>query len=164
MLTDIEQNVSDWKNDTEVKDYLRRIIRKEAGDKSGKIYGMGHAIYTMSDPRAVLLKKFAKELAIKRGFKDRFELIESVERLTPEVFLEEKGDKKMICANVDLYSGMVYEMLDIPKDMYTPIFAIARIVGWCAHRIEEVMFGGKIIRPAYKSISPDSNYVSLEDR
>ncbi len=164
MLADIEKNVSDWKNDDEVKEYLRRIIRKEVGDKSGKIYGMGHAIYTVSDPRAVMLKKFAKELAVKRGFKERFELIESVERLTPEVFLEEKGDSKLICANVDLYSGMVYEMLDIPKDMYTPIFAIARMVGWCAHRIEEVMFGGKIIRPAYKSISPDTDYVSLEDR
>lgn len=164
MFADIEQNVSDWKDDEELSNYLRRIIRKEVGDKSGKIYGMGHAVYTISDPRAVLLKKFARKLAIDRGFIDRFELIESVERLTPKVFLEEKGDSKMICANVDMYSGMVYEMLDIPKDLYTPIFAIARMVGWCAHRIEEVLFGGRIIRPAYKSISPDAEYVRLADR
>ena len=164
MFSDIEKNVKNWKDDEEVSNYLRRIIRKEVGDKSGKIYGMGHAIYTLSDPRAVLLKKYAKKLAIERGLKDRFELIESVERLTPQVFHEEKGNGKMICANVDLYSGMVYEMLGIPKDMYTPIFAIARMVGWCAHRIEEVMFGGRIIRPAYKSISPDTEYVNIEER
>lgn len=164
MLADIEQNVKDWKNDEEVSDYLRRIIRKEVGDKSGKIYGMGHAVYTVSDPRAVLLRKFAKNLAIKKGLKDRFELIESVERLTPQVFLEEKGGDKAICANIDLYSGMVYEMLGIPKDMYTPIFAISRMVGWCAHRIEEIMFGGRIIRPAYKSIAKDTEYVSIKER
>lgn len=164
MFKDIEENVKDWKDDKELSDYLRRIIRKEVGDRSGKIYGMGHAVYTLSDPRAILLKKFARKLAVDRGFIDRFELIESVERLTPEVFREEKNDTKVISANVDMYSGLVYEMLDIPQDMYTPIFAIARMVGWCAHRIEEVLFGGRIIRPAYKSIVPDSKYIRLEDR
>lgn len=164
MFKDIEENVHDWKDDKELSDYLRRIIRKEVGDRSGKIFGMGHAVYTLSDPRAILLKKFARKLAVDRGFIDRFELIESVERLTPEVFREEKNDTKVISANVDMYSGLVYEMLDIPQDMYTPIFAIARMVGWCAHRIEEVLFGGRIIRPAYKSIVPDSKYIRLEDR
>ena len=164
MMDDIEKNVKDWKNDDELSEYLRRIIRKEVGDRSGKIYGMGHAVYTLSDPRAVLLKKCARKLAVDRGFIDRFELIESVERLTPEVFRAEKGDAKVICANVDMYSGLVYEMLRIPSDLYTPIFAVARTVGWCAHRIEEVTTGGRIIRPAYKSISPDAKYVPLSER
>lgn len=164
MFADIEKNVSDWKSDDEVSAYLAKIIRKEVGDKSGKIYGMGHAVYTLSDPRAVLLKKCAKKLAVDRGFKDRFELIESVERLSPIVFREVKGDSKVISANVDMYSGIVYEMLDIPQELFTPIFAIARMVGWCAHRIEEVLTGGRIIRPAYKSISPDSKYVKLSER
>ncbi len=164
MMKDIQENVKNWKDDDEVKDYLRRIIRKEVGDRSGKIYGMGHAVYTLSDPRAVLLKKYARELAVKRGFDDRLELMEAVERLTPEVFREEKGDGKSMCANVDLYSGLVYEMLDIPSPLYTPIFAIARMVGWCAHRIEEITTGGRIIRPAYKSIVPDSVYIPLNER
>ncbi|MEG2377740.1 MAG: citrate/2-methylcitrate synthase [Clostridia bacterium] len=164
MFSDIEKNVDDWKDDEKVSNYIRRIIRREVGDKSGKIYGMGHAVYTLSDPRAVLLKKFARNLAVERGYIDRLELIEAVERLTPAVFYEEKGGAKVICANVDMYSGLVYEMLDIPQDLYTPIFAIARMVGWCAHRIEEVLFGGRIIRPAYKAISPDAEYTCIKDR
>lgn len=164
MLSDIEKNVSDWKDDEEVAAYLAKIIRKEAGDRSGKIYGMGHAVYTLSDPRAVILKKCARKLAKERGFIDRFELIEAVERLSPIVFRQEKNDTKVISANVDMYSGLVYEMLDIPKELYTPIFAIARMVGWCAHRIEEVLTGGRIIRPAYKAIAPDSNYIRLSER
>ena len=164
MMKDIQENVRNWKDDDEVREYLRRIIRKEVGDRSGKIYGMGHAIYTLSDPRAVLLKKYARSLAEKRGFIDRLELIESVERLTPGVFREEKGDRKEICANVDMYSGLVYEMLDIPSPLYTPIFAIARTAGWCAHRIEEITTGGRIIRPAYKSISPDTPYIPMSER
>ncbi len=164
MMENIQENVRNWKDDDEVKNYLRQIIRKEVGDHSGKIYGMGHAVYTLSDPRAVLLKKYARELAVKRGFDDRFALIESVERLTPEVFREEKGDSKALCANVDLYSGLVYEMLNIPTPLYTPIFAIARTVGWCAHRIEEITTGGRIIRPAYKSISPDTPYTPIANR
>ncbi|MBE6915227.1 MAG: citrate/2-methylcitrate synthase [Ruminococcaceae bacterium] len=164
MFADIERNVKNWKDDEEVANYLRRIIRREVGDQSGKIYGMGHAIYTMSDPRAVLLKDYARALAKKTGFIDRFELIESVERLTPQVFLEEKGNTKPLCANVDMYSGLIYEMLNIPKDLYTPIFAIARMVGWCAHRIEEATLGGRIIRPAYKSLAAAESYIPLADR
>jgi len=164
MFSDIEANVSNWKDDEEIANYLRRILRREVGDQSGKIYGMGHAIYTLSDPRAVLLKDYARSLAKKTGFIDRFELIEAVERLTPQVFFEEKGNTKPLCANVDLYSGLIYEMLNIPKDLYTPIFAIARMVGWCAHRIEEATTAGRIMRPAYKSLSPASNYVPLSDR
>lgn len=164
MFSDIEANVKNWKDDEEVANYLRRIIRREVGDQSGKIYGMGHAIYTLSDPRAVLLKDYARSLAKKTGFIDRFELIESVERLTPKVFFEEKGNNKPLCANVDLYSGLIYEMLNIPKDLYTPIFAIARMVGWCAHRIEEATTAGRIMRPAYKSLSPVREYTPLSDR
>lgn len=164
MFADIEKNVKNWKDDDEIKAYLRRIIRREVGDRSGKIYGMGHAIYTKSDPRAVMLKRCARSLAEKRGFVDRFDLIEAVERLTPAVLHEEKGDMKFICANVDLYSGLVYELLDIPRELYTPIFAIARMAGWCAHRIEEATTGGRIIRPAYKSVCPNAKYVPLAER
>ncbi len=164
MFKDIEANVKNWKNDDEICEYLAKILRKEVGDKSGKIYGMGHAIYTTSDPRAVLLKKQAKSLAEKKGFLDRFELIETVERLTPQVFATVKGSTKPLCANVDMYSGLVYEMLDIPLDLYTPIFAIARVAGLCAHRIEEATTGGRIIRPGYKCVPSDNIYVPLSER
>ncbi len=164
MLRDIEENVSDWKNDDEVSEYLKKIILRTAGDGSGKIYGMGHAIYTKSDPRAAILKKNAKKLAEKHGFLDRFELIESVERLTPDVFRTVKGSNKEMCANVDLYSGLVYEMLRIPQDLYTPIFAVSRVAGLCAHRIEELMTGGRIIRPAYKCATKGADYVPLSER
>ncbi len=164
MFKDIEANVKDWKNDDEICEYLAKILRKEVGDKSGKIYGMGHAIYTTSDPRAVLLKKQAKSLAEKKGFLACFELIEAVERLTPQVFSTVKGLNKPLCANVDMYSGLVYEMLDIPLDLYTPIFAIARVAGLCAHRIEEATTGGKIIRPGYKCVPSSNTYIPLSER
>ncbi len=164
MFKHIEANVKNWKNDDEISEYLAKIIRKEVGDKSGKIYGMGHAIYTKSDPRAIMLKKHAKALAEKHGYLERFELIEAVERLTPEVFLAVKGNDKPLCANVDMYSGLVYEMLGIPLDLYTPLFAIARVAGLCAHRIEEAMTGGRIIRPAYKCISRHTEYTPLISR
>ena len=164
MLRDIEANVQNWKSDDEVSEYLAKIIRREVGDKSGKIYGMGHAIYTKSDPRAVMLKQHAKSLASKNGFLERFELIESVERLTPDVFRTVKGSSKPLCANVDLYSGLVYEMLGIPQDLYTPIFAIARVAGLCAHRIEEAMTGGRIIRPGYKCVYQKSEYTPISAR
>ena len=161
----IEENVKDWKNDGEIRDYLAKLIRKEAGDRSGLIYGMGHAIYTLSDPRAVILKKFAKEVAAKKGMLEEFELFEAVERLSPEVFATEKGDTKVMCANVDMYSGLVYKMMDIPPELYTPLFAIARMVGWCAHRVEEVYSpGNRIIRPAYKAVAPNRPFVPLEQR
>ena len=125
---------------------------------------MGHAIYTLSDPRAVMLKSLAEKLAKNAGFSERYELLEAVERLTPEVFAEESGKKKVMCANVDMYSGFVYEMLGIPSEMYTPLFAISRMVGWCAHRMEEAFNSSKIIRPAYKAIIRGERYVSLENR
>jgi len=160
----IESEVSDWKDDDEVYDYLCRIARKEAGDRSGLIYGMGHAIYTLSDPRAVRLKALAKELAAEKGMSDEFALFETVERLTKDVFKNMTGSDKMLCANVDMYSGFVYKMLGIPIELYTPLFAIARMVGWCAHRMEEVFANTKIIRPAYKAVSPMRGYVPLGDR
>ena len=165
MFDDIEANVKDWKDEGEVADYLTKILRKEAGDGSGLIYGMGHAIYTMSDPRAVILKKFAKDMAREKGMLDEFELFETVERLTPDLFRAVTGSDKAMCANVDMYSGLVYKMMGIPPELYTPLFAIARIVGWCAHRVEEVYNPyGRIIRPAYKAVGPKRSFVPLDQR
>ena len=165
MLDVVAENVGDWKDDEEVQSVLSRIIHKELGDGSGLIYGMGHAIYTMSDPRSVILRKFARNLAEEKGMTDQLELVESVERLAPGVFARETGHDKMLCANVDLYSGFVYQMLDIPEELYTPLFATARMVGWCAHRLEEVYTpGNKIIRPAYKAVAPKRPFVPLAQR
>ena len=161
----IEDGVKDWKDDDEVKAFLGKLLRKEAGDRSGLIYGMGHAIYTLSDPRAVILKKFARQMAETKGMEDEFGLYETVERLTPEVLLSVKGENKVVCANVDLFSGMVYKMMGIPRELYTPLFAVARIVSWCAHRIEEVYQpGNRIIRPAYKAVAPMRTFVPLDQR
>lgn len=151
-------------DDGEVRDMLAKIINKEAGDGSGLIYGMGHAVYTLSDPRAKILKKSAKKLAFEHGFEKEFMTLDAIERLTPEVFAEIKGVEKDMCANVDLYSGLVYKVLGIPEDLYTPLFASARISGWCAHRLEEISSQSKIMRPAYKSVSKTQPYVKLEDR
>ena len=165
MFRCIEEGVSNWEDDGEVSAFLEKILRKEAGDGSGLIYGMGHAIYTLSDPRAVLLRKFARKVAESKGMLKEFELFERVERLTPDVFHRVTGQDKAMCANVDLYSGLVYKMMDIPPELYTPLFAIARIVGWCAHRVEEVYnTSGRIIRPAYKAISPKQKFVPLSER
>ena len=163
MVEFIKQDVQHWDNDGEVKDYLSRLANKEAGDRSGLIYGMGHAVYTKSDPRAVILKRSARRLAQLKGFEDEFALLESVERLTPEV-LSEKGKDKVICANVDLYSGLVYKMLGIPDELHTPLFAAARVAGWCAHRMEEIVCGGRLIRPAYKAVLPHQSYLPLTER
>ncbi len=161
----IEENVADWEDEGQVADYLEKIARKEAGDRSGLIYGMGHAIYTLSDPRAVLLKDFARKVAEQKGYAKEFRLFETVERLTPEVLSKVRGERKVMCANVDMYSGLVYKMMNIPPELYTPLFAIARVVGWCAHRIEEVYNpGNKIIRPAYRAVVPVVPYVPLEQR
>ena len=160
----IEENVSDWNNDEEIADYLRKILMKEAGDGSGLIYGMGHAVYTLSDPRAVILKKYAGEMAQGTEFEKEFRLLEAIERLTPVVFSEIKKSDKVMCANIDMYSGFVYKMLGIPKDLYTPLFAVSRMAGWCAHRFEELNSGKRIIRPAYKSISREKKYVALNNR
>ena len=166
MMNNIKQNVKDWTNKKEVSIYLLKLLRKEAFDRTGKIYGIGHAIYTLSDPRAVLLKEKARELAEEKGRMDEFNLYALIEELAPEVFYEFKGkNAKIICANVDFYSGFVYECIKIPKEIYTPIFAVARIAGWAAHRIEEVTFSSRrIIRPAYKCVIDRSTYLPLESR
>jgi len=164
MFYNIKGNVRDTKDEEEVAAYLRKIINREANDRTGLVYGMGHAVYTISDPRAVLLKKYAMSLAEKKGYLDDFVLMDTVERLTPEIFAEVKGSSKKICANVDMYSGLVYKMLGIPEELYTPLFAIARIAGWCAHRIEEIVTGGRIMRPAYRSISSPTPYIPMEKR
>ena len=164
MFDCIKENVSDIRDEEEVCSFLRKILRKEAYDGKGLIYGMGHAIYTKSDPRAVMLKKYAEELAIKKGFGDDFRLLEMIEKNTPALFNEHKGTNKVMCANVDLYSGLVYRMLDIPEELYTPLFAIARVAGWCAHRIEEYETSKKIIRPGYKVIVKRQDYTPLDER
>lgn len=163
MFQYLYNDVSDITDEGQIADFLTKIIRKEAGDGSGLIYGMGHAVYTASDPRALILKEKARAYAEKVGYSDQFKSIELVEQLTPEVFKKVKGETKRMCANVDLYSGLIYEMLNIPEDLYTPLFATARIAGWSAHRIEEIMTG-KIIRPAYKNVSLPRKYVSISDR
>ena len=164
MFDCIKANVKNTEDDGEVSDYLLKILNGEAYDGSGLIYGMGHAIYTNSDPRAVMLKKYARELAYKKGFGEDFALLEKIETLTPQLFKQYKGVDRAMCANVDLYSGLVYRMLDIPVEMYTPLFAIARVAGWCAHRMEEYCTSNKIIRPGYKCISKPRDYIALEDR
>lgn len=160
----IMENLDDSTNDAQVKDMIARIIKKEAGDGSGLIYGMGHAVYTLSDPRAVILKRSAKKLAFEHGFEKEFMTLDAIERLTPQVFTEIKGIEKPMCANVDLYSGLVYRVLGIPEDLYTPLFASARVAGWCAHRLEELTTSSKIMRPAYKSVTKYRAYTPLEQR
>ncbi len=164
MLEDLKANVSDWSDEEEVSAYLRRLLKREAYDGSGLIYGMGHAVYTLSDPRAVVLREKAAELASDKGFQKEYRLLKLVERVTPNVVSMVKGRQMTIAPNVDFYSGFVYRMLNIPTELYTPVFAIARIAGWSAHRLEELISGGRIIRPAYKSIAPRRRYVPLVDR
>ncbi len=164
MLDDMYQNVSDVNSEAQVADYLKKVINRQANDGSGLIYGMGHAVYTMSDPRAVILKREAESFAKLSGHEEEFRALELIETLTPEVFRTEKGVNKRMCANVDLYSGLIYKMLGIPQDLFTPVFAAARIAGWTAHRIEELLTGGKIIRPAYKNIATPKNYIQIDER
>ena len=164
MFDCIRPMVKDVNDDDEIKHVLTSILNHEIGDHLGKIYGMGHAIYTKSDPRAIMLKKYAEDLAVKKGYGEDFKLLEAIERLTPQLFNEFKGINKPMCANVDLYSGLVYRMLGIPPEMYTPLFAIARVSGWCAHRIEETETAKKIIRPGYKCIAKPQDYIPLTDR
>lgn len=164
MMDGLKAGVKDWKDEDEVYNYLASVIRKENGDGSGLIYGFGHAIYTLSDPRAVILKKTARKIAEEKNMIDEFELYKTVEKLTPSVFEGVKGNSKVICANVDFYSGFVYDMLGIPSDLFTPLFAVSRIAGWCAHRIEEVTYGGRIIRPAYRSMVHSEKYIPISER
>lgn len=164
MLDNFKANIKNWNDEGEVADYMRKVIRKEANDGSGLIYGMGHAVYTISDPRAVILKKKAFELAAGKEIEAEFRLLETVERLTPEIFAEVKGSTKDMCANVDMYSGLVYRMLGIPDELFTPLFAVARMAGWAAHRMEEILTGNRIIRPAYKAIAKEKEYIRLSER
>lgn len=164
MFLDIKENVPNPQDDGALRDYLVKILNGEAGDRSGKIYGLGHAVYTISDPRAVLLKKYARSMAEEKGRGDDFRLMESIERLGIPLIVEKKHLTIPICANVDMYSGLVYSMLGIPDDLLTPLFATARISGWCAHRIEEVLTGGRIIRPAYKAGAEKRSYTEIEER
>ena len=164
MFDNMKEAVNDWNDDEEIKKYLRGILDKRLYDKSGLIYGIGHAVYAISDPRAILLKQFTEKLAVEKGRTDELALYKNVERLAPDVISKAHKRKKVVSANVDFYSGFVYSMLDIPEEMFTPIFAIARIVGWSAHRIEELINMDKIIRPAYTSIMKEENYKPLCDR
>ena len=164
MFADIKAHVKNWTDEAEVEAYLCRILNKEAFDHSGLIYGMGHAVYTLSDPREVILKKFARKLAQEKGMMEEFALYELVERLGSRLVMEQRKMFKNVCANVDFYSGFVYTMLGIPKELFTPIFAIARIPGWSAHRLEEILNAGKIIRPAYKYVGHHQEFVAMPDR
>ena len=164
MIEDMKQTVKDWNDEDEVKQYLRRLLNKEAFDHAGLIYGMGHAVYSLSDPRANIFKSFVEQLASAKNRVDEFKLYSMVERLAPIVIGEERRIYKGVSANVDFYSGFVYSMLDLPTELFTPIFAIARIVGWSAHRLEELTNNGKIIRPAYQSVSERKVYTPLHER
>ena len=165
MQEEIKRNVKQWDNDDEVAAYLAKIVNKEAFDKTGLVYGMGHAVYTKSDPRSVICKKYAEKLAVGTEYEAEFNLLKSIERLAPEVIVREKGTGKDMCANVDMYSGFVYSMLGIPEDLFTPLFACARMSGWAAHRFEEIVSGKRIIRPAYKSVRKGKRaYVSMSER
>ena len=164
MMEDLKTNVKHWRNEMEIADYLGKLLNKQAFDNSGLIYGVGHAVYTVSDPRTKLLRDYARALAYEAGREEEYELYTITERLAPEVFRNVKKNDKIVCANVDFYSGFVYNMLGIPPELFTPIFAAARIAGWSAHRIEELVSGGRIIRPAYKCVQKRRPYVGIEGR
>lgn len=164
MQKEIKENVSDWENEDEVASYIAKIVNKEAFDHTGLIYGMGHAVYTKSDPRAVVLKKFATKMAEGTEFEAELNLLKLIERISPEVILQEKDTKKDMCANVDMYSGFVYSLLGIPMDLITPLFACSRMAGWAAHRFEELVSGKRIIRPAYKTGMKPRAYKPIAER
>ena len=164
MFDDIKANIKDWSDEEEIKAYLAKLLHKEAFDKSGLIYGMGHAVYSISDPRAEIFKKFVKKLSDEKGLNEEYKLYSLVEKLAPEVIAKERKIYKGVSANVDFYSGFVYHMLDLPKELYTPLFAIARIAGWSAHRIEELVGRGKIMRPAYMNICDRKGYKFISER
>ncbi|MBO7360559.1 MAG: citrate synthase, partial [Clostridia bacterium] len=163
-LDELKANIKDVRDDDEITAYLKKILAKEAGDGSGLIYGMGHAVYTRSDPRAILLKREAKKLVASKGFEEDFILLDAIERLSPALLNEKKEFATGICANVDMYSGLVYSMLGIPRELFTPLFAVARMSGWCAHRLEEIQTSRRIMRPAYRPLSQKREYTKLADR
>lgn len=164
MFDDIKKSVKDWTNEDEIREYLRLILDKKAFDKTGLIYGMGHAVYTISDPREKILKSYAKQLASEKGLDEEFALYDRVERIAGEEIMTHRKMLKPVCANVDFYSGFVYTMLNIPEELFTPLFAIARITGWSAHRLEELLNAGKIIRPAYKYVGQHTEFHNRDDR
>ena len=164
MFQDMKEHLEDWSDEEEIKGYLTKLLHKEAFDKRGLIYGIGHAVYSISDPRAQIFKKFVRQLAEEKGRMKDYELYATVERLAPEVIAKERRIYKGVSANVDLYSGFVYSMLGLPLELYTPMFAIARIVGWSAHRMEELINTDKIIRPAYKNVLEEMSYEPLKSR
>jgi len=164
MMNNIKQNIINWEDENEIFDYLLSILKGEAFDGTGLIYGLGHAVYTKTDPRTILLREKARALAEEKGLMKEYNLYHIIERLGPEAFSKFKGSDKSICTNVDFFSGFVYKMLGIPEDLYTPLFAVSRIAGWCAHRLEEIIAGGRIIRPAYKCVQPHLKYTGLDDR
>ncbi|MBQ8057678.1 MAG: citrate/2-methylcitrate synthase [Ruminococcus sp.] len=164
MMKDIKKNVKDWKDDDEVRAYLEKIVDKQAYDKAGLIYGIGHAVYSISDPRARVFKGFVEQLAREKGKMKEYNLYAKIEKLAPEVIAQKRKMYKGVSANVDFYSGFVYKILGLPPELYTPIFAVARIAGWSAHRLEELMNVSKIIRPAYMSISEEKPYTNMIDR
>jgi citrate synthase len=163
-MAEIKESVKDWRDEKQVVQYLEKIADKKAGDHTGLIYGLGHAVYTVSDPRAQMLKKKASKLAKEKGREDEMQLFELIEKSGPAIIKSRHPRAEDVCANVDLYSGFVYDMLSIPTDLYTPLFAVARCVSWCAHRMEELINGGPIIRPAYKPIFHPREYIALKDR
>lgn len=164
MFEDIKQNVKNWKDEAEVKHYVERLVDKEAFDKSGLVYGIGHAVYSLSDPRATILKGWVEKLAVQKGFDAEYALYSAIERIAPIVIGEKRKMYKGVSANVDFYSGFIYHMLGLPPELYTPLFATARVAGWSAHRVEELVNGGKIIRPAYKAVMDRRSYTSLDTR
>ncbi len=164
MFEDMKASVRDWEDEDEVRAYLRKLLRKEAFDRSGLIYGIGHAIYSKSDPRARIFKRFVEQLAVEKGAEKQYRLYAAAERLAPEVIMAERKMFKGVSANVDFYSGFVYQLLGIPEELFTPLFAIARVSGWCAHRLEELINGNKIIRPAYKAVLPRRVYRGMAER
>ena len=164
MFDNIKENVKDWEDEEEIRNYVKKILHKEAFDKAGLVYGIGHAIYSVSDPRAKVFKGYVEKLSEEKGMTKEYKLYSAVERIAPEIIANERKMYKGVSANVDFYSGFVYDMLGLPRELYTPIFAIARIAGWSAHRIEELINGGKIIRPAYMSVAKKREYLDLKNR
>jgi citrate synthase len=164
MFDDMRSELTDWEDDEQIADYLHRVLNREAFDRRGLVYGMGHPVYSISDPRTVILRGYAEQLAAEKGYSEEFALHARVERIAPLIISAQRRIYKGVSANVDFYSGLVYRMLDIPAELYTPLFAISRIVGWSAHRLEELTSGSKLIRPAYKSVAPLRSYVPMEER
>lgn len=164
MFAEMKEEVKDWKDEEEIKEYLKKLLNKEAFDRSGLIYGMGHAVYSISDPRAKVFKSFVEKLSIEKGYEKEYQLYANVEKLAPEVIAEERRIYKGVSANVDFYSGFVYQMLGLPTELFTPLFAVARMAGWSAHRIEELINQGKIIRPAYKAVKKKQSYIPMDER